>query len=406
MNKESIGIIFEPLYLKNITLKNRLIRAATYEGCADSNGFPQKELLNVYEALAQGGIGTLITGFVFISQNGRAMQPKQCGIDNDDKINAWSSIIQPLKKRYPETAIFMQLAHTGRQTRTEITRQPVLGVSQKKCSYFKQKVNLLTDIQITDIIEQFALAAKRAKIIGFDGVQIHAAHGYLIHQFLSSWTNIRKDRWKEKNLFLTEIIHAIRSLCGNNFPILVKLSAEDDNKNGIQPEDTIETAQQLKTMNVDAIEISYGTMEYAFNIIRGKRPIDTALTVNPLFNRINPILLAIFRKLFLAKHLKPLKPFSENYNLASATQIKANVPDLPIITIGGVRSLSSILSILSTKQADAISLSRPLIIEPNMPNKIRDGSWTKSACVNCNLCTIYCDTMQSTHCHLKRYNNE
>lgn len=402
MNNTDTGKIFEPLVLKNITIKNRLIRAATYEGCADYAGFPKKELLDIYSALSLGGIGAIITGFTFISQSGRAMQPRQCGIDHDNKIKAWKNIIHPFKEKYPSTAIFMQLAHTGRQTRTEISQFPVLGVSSKKCTYFRGKVHILTEEEILNIIEQFGAAARRAQIIGFDGVQIHAAHGYLIHQFLSSWTNTRKDCWADKNLFLTKVIQAIQLSCGNDYPILIKLSAEDDNIPGVRITDTINTVKLLGSLGVDAVEISYGTMEYAFNIIRGAWPIEEALKINPLFNKTNKLALRLWKLFFLKKYLKILKPFCPNYNVACAKMIKGKVSDLPVIVTGGIRTLSGMLSILNLAQADAISLARPLINDQELPIKIKKDIFSNSSCVNCNLCTIYCDSDRMTYCYFKK----
>lgn len=395
----NIDIMFTPMHLRNITIKNRLIRSATYEGCSDAKGFPKPELLNIYQDLAQGGIGAIITGFAFISQDGRAMQPLQSGIDNDDKIKPWTDVIRPLKKKYSDTAVFMQLAHTGRQTLAEATQLSVFGASKRKCTYFKQKVHQLTEIQIRNIIKQFGLSAQRAKTIGFDGVQIHAAHGYLIHQFLSSWTNTRKDCWADPRMILTEIVNSIRFFCGDDYPILVKLSAEDDNNHGIKIEDTINTAKLLADLKIDAVEISYGTMEYAFNIIRGKWPINEALKISPLFNKTNPCILGIWKKFFLKKHTRMLKQFTENYNLENAMKIKNSIPQLPLICVGGIRDTDVITNMINHKNIDAVSLCRPLICEPDLPNKILLNGQQKSKCTNCNLCTIYSDSNSSLRCY-------
>jgi 2,4-dienoyl-CoA reductase-like NADH-dependent reductase (Old Yellow Enzyme family) len=292
----------------------------------------------------------------------------------------------------------MQLAHAGRQTLTKATGLPVLGASTKKCSYFKQKVYQLTNVQIENIIEQFGLAAKRAQTIGFDGVQIHAAHGYLIHQFLSPWTNTRKDKWGNRLLFLSEIINSVRYYCGANYPILVKLSAEDDNQPGTRIEDTVQTVQLLNHLNIDAVEISYGTMEYALNIIRGAIPIGMILKINPLFNQKNQVLLKIWEKLFLPRYLKLFKLFTNNYNLNNAIIIKKAIPEMPIISVGGMRNASEIEQILGRGDVDAVALSRPLICDPDFPNKIRKNSKENSKCTNCNLCTVYCDSKFPLRC--------
>ncbi|MCX6827205.1 MAG: NADH:flavin oxidoreductase, partial [candidate division Zixibacteria bacterium] len=158
----SEDILFNPLPLRRITLKNRIIRSATYEGLGDESGIPCQELADLYCRLALGGVGALITGVVFISWEGRAMQPRQCGIDSDNKIEAWRRIIDRVRKAETGVKLFMQLAHTGRQTRREVTGRAVLGVSSKACTYFRQTVRVLRDEDISKIIREFARGASRA----------------------------------------------------------------------------------------------------------------------------------------------------------------------------------------------------------------------------------------------------
>ena len=398
---ESKDILFTELQLSNITLPNRFVRSATYEGWGRPDGSPRPELAKIYSELAQGGVGTIITGFVFISQAGRAMHPGQCGIDNDDKIAPWQKIVSSVKQTNSNLKLIMQIAHTGRQTRTNITGLPVVGVSSKPCSYFKQSTQALDDKSILLIIDEFADAAYRAKEAGFDGVQIHAAHGYLIHQFLSPWTNTRTDRWANACLLLEKVIQAVKEKCGNIFPIFIKLSAADDNSPGIRIEDTIKTIKHLEKLKIDAVEISYGTMEYALNIIRGAVPINAVLNVNPMFNKFPRILKAFWKKFFAPAYLRRFIPFEENYNLQAALRIK-NETNLPIFTVGGIRTLDSMVEIIGNSKADAVALCRPLICEPDIPKQISNGTFMKSKCTNCNLCTIYCDSNIPLHCYNKK----
>ena len=131
----SEDILFSPLKLRNIALKNRFVRSATHEGWGDPNGVPRYELSDLYSELASGGAGTLITGFVFTSQAGRAMQPGQCGIDTDDKITHWQRITERVRAAASDVRLIMQLAHAGRQTLQRVTGRPVVGVSPRKCTY-------------------------------------------------------------------------------------------------------------------------------------------------------------------------------------------------------------------------------------------------------------------------------
>lgn len=396
------NILFTPLELRNVTLPNRVIRSATYEGWGDPKGSPRPQLASLYCDLARGGVGTVITGFAFVSQAGRAMQPGQCGIDTDEKIAPWRGIVSRLRGTSPDTKTFMQLAHAGRQTLRRATGLPVAGVSSRKCSYFRQRVDVLDDESIRTIIDEFANAARRAREAGFDGVQVHGAHGYLVHQFLSPWTNTRKDRWGDPALFLEEVIRAIRAQCGDRFPVLVKLSAADDRSPGLRIEDTVRTVGRLEELEVDAVEISYGTMEWAMNIFRGACPVNVVLEVNPLFNRIPRILQRLWKTFGAKRYLNRLIPFSENYNVAAATQIKSQTR-LPLIAVGGIRSLEGMVACLATHGLDAVSLCRPLVCEPDLPAKFRDGVSERSQCTNCNLCAVHCDGRQPLRCYRKSH---
>ncbi len=395
---EPTDILFTELNLRNLTLPNRIVRSATYEGWGESDGTPKAELGKLYSKLAAGGTGTIITGFVFVSQAGRAMHPGQCGIESDTKTPAWKRTVQVVRQVNPETKLIMQLAHTGRQTLSRATGSPVLGASSRACTYFRQRPKVLDNGKIELIINQFANAAYRAKQAGFDGIQIHAAHGYLIHQFLSPYTNTRKDRWANPHILLEEIIRAIRTKCGDSFPILAKLSGAEDSTPGIRVDDTMKTVKRLEDLQVDAIEISYGTMEYALNIIRGAVPLNTVLKVNPMFNRLPGFIKWIWKKYFAPAYISKFIPFTENYNLENTSLIWSNT-ELPVIAVGGIRTLESMLGIINDFNIEAVALCRPLIIEPNLPKMIQTNQFTTSKCTNCNLCSVHCDSPQPLRCY-------
>lgn len=394
-------ILFKTLKLSNITLPNKVIRSATYEGMADAEGNPTKELGELYSELAKNDIGTIVTGFCYISKQGRAMHPAQCGIDTDDKIAPWVNVVKQVKQTNPDTKIFMQIAHTGRQTLNKITGQSVVGASNVKCTYFKQKIKPLSGSEINVIISDFANAALRAKQAGFEGVQVHAAHGYLIHQFLSPHTNSRKDKWADKPLLLEKILASIKNKCGDDFPIIVKLSGKDDR--GLEVAHSISTIKRIQHL-IDAVEISYGTMEYALNIIRGACPIDVIFKVNPMFNKVPDIFKCAWRKLFLKSHLSKLIPFESNYNLDAAIEIK-NATNVPVILVGGIRNTNDMINVLQKHGLDAISMCRPFICEPDLLTRIRQNEQQASQCVNCNLCTVYCDSKNPLRCYIGQGRN-
>lgn len=392
-------VLFTPLRLRNVTLPNRLVRSATYEGWGDPQGVPRAGLTDMYLELARGGVGTIVSGFVFTEWQGRAMHPGQCGMDDDAKVEPWRKVIGPVLERHPETRLFMQIAHTGRQTLRRVTGLPVVGASPRKCTYFRQRVSELDAAAIARIASGFGDAALRAKEAGFHGVQVHAAHGYLIHQFLSPWTNTRKDRWADRPLFLEEVVRAVQERCGPDYPVLVKLSCADDR--GLTLADTRSIVRRLEALGVDAVEISYGTMEYALNIIRGACPVDVVLEVNPLFNRIPRLLRVLWKLCLKESYLRNFLAFQENYNRDAAVTIKRDTR-LPVITVGGLRTAKAIRESVERYGLDAVALCRPLLCEPDLPNRLQAGEFVKSRCTNCNLCTIHCDGPEPTFCRTRK----
>jgi len=399
---EASACVFQPLRLGALTMRNRLIRSATYEGLADGQGMPRvEELAQLYCDLASGGVGAIVTGFTAVSQDGRAMHPGQCGFDTDAKADAWKRIREAVRAFDPDVPMIAQLAHTGRQTLETVTGQPVVGASSRSCTYFRQPVHALDEAGIERIIRAFADSALRARDAGFDGVQIHAAHGYLIHQFLSPWTNQRDDRWGERERFCLEVVEGVRERCGDGLSVWIKLSGEEDRAPGIQIEDTVRTSQRLQSAGVDLIEVSYGSMEIALNIIRGACPVNVILKVNPLFSHIPPLWRPFWKAFVGPQHLRRLKRLTPVYNLAAAAAVKQAV-SVPVAVVGGIRSLDDAIQCLQGQGLDAVGLCRPLIREPDLPTRWRDGVATKSTCTNCNLCTVNCDSVDPTICRAQR----
>ncbi|MFI4911032.1 MAG: NADH:flavin oxidoreductase [Sedimentisphaeraceae bacterium JB056] len=378
--------IFSPLKLKNITLPNRFVRSATYEGMSDSNGVVNKKIGELYGKLAQGGVGTIITGFCFVSKQGRAMQLSQAGLYNQQTMNAWKQALEIFREFRTDTKIFAQLAHTGRQTLSSVTGCAVVGAGNKKSLYFREKTRKLDADEVQSIVKEFADSALMAKLAGFDGVQLHGAHGYLIHQFLSPETNRRNDKWKDGSLFLLNIIEKIKSKCGDDFPVLVKLSWADDRQ--LKIDDTIKTVRKIEQL-VDAVEISYGTMDFAMNIFRGSCPVEVAFKINPIFKNMSWFSKGLWKYFIAPQYLKRLKPFTENYNLAAAMKIKENT-NAEVFSVGGFRKLSSMKNAID-RGISAVSLCRPFICEHDLIHKFRNGSADKSKCINCNLCAVHCD---------------
>lgn len=279
---------------ENFSYNNKIFRSATFEGKADSNGFPLEKYIKTHEILASNGIKNIITGFVYVSKRGKAIHPGQAGIESDEKITMYKKLTDTVHNY--NSKIYLQLAHTGRQTSSKITDEKVLAPTREQSPYFGSKPLQMSNFDINNVIEDFTNATYRAKLAGFDGIQLHAAHGYLIHQFLHPFINKRKDEYGINpitgigDLFLKKIVEQIRKKCGKDFPILVKISASDSLKEPFSIFNFINLIKVLNNLKVDFIEISFGTMENALNIFRGASiPLDVILKHNFRYKTDNKI---------------------------------------------------------------------------------------------------------------------
>lgn len=345
-------MLFEPYNLAGIELKNRIVRSATYEKRADVDGFVTDALVEFYKDLAKGGVGLIITGNALVHISGRSV-PQMICIHNDyyiDKLKRLTKAIHNLDGK-----VIIQLVHGGRQCFPVLLggQQPI-APSEVYDPSTKITPREMTNEEIWEIIEAFGDAARRAMYAGFDGVQIHGAHGYLVSEFLSPHTNRRNDYWggdEERRFhFLEEVYKAMRKEVGKNYPILIKINADDFIEGGLRPEESVRIAKRLEELGIDAIEVSGGMYESG---------IKTA-------------------------QLNILKEEQEAYFRDSARLFKSNL-NVPVILVGGIRSKSVADDVLQKGDADLISISRPLIREPDLPNKFREGK-EKADCISCNGC--------------------
>jgi 2,4-dienoyl-CoA reductase-like NADH-dependent reductase (Old Yellow Enzyme family) len=377
--------VFETGLIGTVELKNRILRSATHKGMGDLYGKPLKELYDVYEKLAKGGAGAIITGYVGIKQSGKTVFNMRM-FDKDEYVPDYKA--SNLNLKHYNTPVILQLAHGGSQTSSKITGDVPISASPTK-NYFGERCKEASESEIEDLIDCFVKSIERAKEAEFTGVQLHAAHGYLLSEFLSPFLNKRRDGWggNVENRFriLREILQRSREKVGR-FPIWVKVSAFDENRNRKELEELIEGCQSLQENGCDAIEVSCGYGFKGFDTIRvPKIPVEAMLALLPNFKNYSRFKKRLF-KIVVPLLIKKYKPI-HNYNVKSAERIKKNA-NIPVIVVGGIRRLEDIENIIENTEIDFVSMCRPFIIEPNIVNKFQERQSVESKCIDCGYCLL------------------
>jgi len=357
-----------------MVVKNRFVRTAVGDGWCTLDGECTDDLINFYGQLADGGSGLIITGASYVDLNYRV--GRFIGMYSDSLIEGYKKLTKSVHAY--NAKIVCQLFLPGRAN----AGNPV-GPSQVKLYLTGITPHDLTEEEILELISAFAQAARRVKEAGFDGVQFHAAHGYLLHSFLSPYTNRRKDKWGgsfEKNIrFLLETYEKCRELVGDDYPVLIKINAQDYVEGGITFDLGKRYAEKISALGFNAIELSAGvnTDRPLFYMAKGDLPANYRILRKDL-EQTRQILKTI-------QGLEDDIKFKESYFRPFAREIK-KIIDIPLILPGGNRTVSIMEDVLRKEDADYIGLCRPLIREPDFPNKVKKWGQKKAECLNCNRC--------------------
>lgn len=346
--------LFEPIRIGSVLIPNRFVRSATWEGMCEDDGSPTPRLEKLYRDLVAGGVGLITTGYTYIHPHGKQMV---------GTLGAWTDDLIPPLKRLADAVherggiIFPQVMHAGAQTSQRATGIMPMAPSCVPSPFYSGVPREMSVTQITRIVKDFARAAYRLNAAGFDGIQLHGAHGYLINQFLSPLTNRREDDYggsEEKRFrFLAEIVTAVRKNVGESFPVTIKLSGSDNLEGGIEIGEAVRTAVRLEELGIDALEVSAGTSGSGGNGV-------------PVRKAVN-------------------RPEKEAYNSHLSFKIRQKV-NIPVILVGGLRTFSLLEKLFPDGAADMFALSRPLIREPNLVNIWKDDPSHRATCISCNLC--------------------
>ncbi len=350
-----MATIFETTDLKGLELQNRLVRSATWEGMADDEGRVTPELVRVYEELADGGVGLIISSYLYIQPAGK-QSVGQVGVDSDASVPGLSTLARAVHDRGGK--LVGQIVHCGGQAdrRQNDGYKPVAPSAIASPGY-REVPRELTAAEIGDLAGDFAAAARRLVVAGFDGVQLHGAHGYLLAQFLSPLRNQRKDEYggsvENRSRFCLDVYRAVRAEVGPHFPVMIKLNASDFMEGSTTEEDACTLASALAGEGIDAIEVSGGT---------------------PGSGKLG------------ATRPDIMGPEDEAYFLPQAEAIRRAAPGVALMLVGGLRSLEVMERILESNSADYFAMSRPLIREPGLPLRWQRGDRRRADCISCLSC--------------------
>ena len=363
--------LFEPGSIGTAALRNRVIRAGTSESMAEpDSGEMTPALLGLYERLAVGGVGGIITGHLYVAGRGKYARG-QTGIHEDGLLPGLTNLTERVHSH--GAMIFAQLAHAGSQSRVpdnvpvapSPVPNPLTGNPVEAASYS----------EIAATVVAFGEGARRAVAAGFDGVHIHGANGYLISEFASPVTNRRDDEWGGDNdrrrAFSKAVVEAVRTAVPSGFPVTMKIGMVDAVDDGLRIDESVARAQSLVELGLDAIEVSCGLMQ---------APTDSANT----YVAVGPRRAA--QDLLVHRLLSAPRP--EAYFRPLARALRDRV-DTTIILTGGMRTTGTMREVLVSGDADFIGLARPLIREPDLVAQMSDGREGAVDCTSCNLCLIH-----------------
>ncbi len=355
------SILFEPVKMKSMQLKNRFVRSATHEGLATFDGQPTLLLQALYEKLAKSETGLIITGAAMVEAYKNLPNieglPFPLAIDEDRYIEEWKKITNRVHGLGAKIA--MQIVHPGRQEDPNLRGSTPIAPSPVPIEGRNIVPREMTISEINDMVEVFAQSCRRVKESGFDAVQLHASHGYLLSNFISPYANIRTDRYggntENRARFIVEIVKRARELVGPEYPIMIKMNFDDFMEGGLDKKEALNIATIIVESGIDCIEVSGGTQANAGKHIAVK---------------------GISRE------------DQEAYFQSYANALK-KIVSIPVILVGGIRSLSVMEKLIKDGICDFVSMSRPFIREPELIRRWKDGSMEKAMCISCNQCFKY-----------------
>lgn len=333
--------LFDKTKMKNMELKNRFVRSATWEGLANEDGHTNEEINKIYEDLAKGDVGLIITSYSYILKDEQPNR-RMLGIYDDSFIEDYKPLIDRVHSY--NSKIMMQIVYGGSNTSYNVGERTILGPSSIPHINRGTMPCEMTRDDIDSIINAFADASLRCKKAGFDGVQIHGAHGYLLSQFLDPYHNRRNDEYggsiENRSRLILEVYSAVREKVGKDYHVGIKINCSDFRDSGATFEDCKYVVYELDKLGIDSVEVSGGD----FRSFKG-----------------------------------------ESFFKGYASELANNV-SCPIMLVGGNKTYKNMNDILNNTNIEFFSICRPLICEPDLISKFMNDVDYKHKCVNCNKC--------------------
>jgi len=359
-----MSILFEPFRIGPMEIRNRFMRSATTSYWSYENGVVRPEIIRLYGNLARGGVGLIVKGHTYVTDSGKA-HVGMAGISSDAQVPKLRELTDAVHEH--ESKVVTQLNHAG--FKSIIDRA---GPSEYREAGWKARA--LTVDEIHGIVDSFGDAAQRTMDAGFDGVMIHGAHGYLVSQFLSRFSNTRTDEYggslENRTRLLNEVYDEIRTRVGSSFPVLIKMNCDDFSPDGFTVEDSVAVATALAKRGMDLIEVSGGGIGQVQEIRRTRAKSD-----DPELSEAN-----------FAGH---------------AAKIREAIEPTPMALVNGIRTRRCMEALVEKGVTDLVSMSRPFIREPDLVRNLEAGQ-PEATCITCDACSgrnVFSKMM--LQCHLE-----
>ena len=386
--------VFTPVQIGPITLRNRIIRSAAFENMAYGNA-PSQDLYDYHVAVARGGVGMTTLAYASVNRS---------GLSFDGQLWMREEIVPGLKHitdavHAQGAKCSIQLGHCGNMTHRATCGCMPVGASSGFNLYSPTFVRGLKKAEIDSLVQDFGHAVDLARKAGFDCVEIHAGHGYLISQFLSPYTNHRHDEYggslENRMRLMQRVIRCVLEHAGNDMGVIVKMNMHDGFRRGMQREECLEVARELERLGVHALVLSAGFVSKApMEVMRGAMPLRT------MTHYMDPRKFWWLRAMVrvFGRMMVPTVPYREAYFLEDALQFRQAVK-MPLIYVGGVTSLAKMEEILGAG-FQAMQMARALIRDTDFVNKLRTGELTSSPCGHSNYCIgrMYTLEMKCNRC--------